>query len=280
MHMFKEERKPRRLALVGDMGGHLVELVEALWGLGVDPDLVTMPADLVVVQVGDLVHRGPDSAGVVRLVDALMTAYPSQWVQLLGNHEACHLGGPLFLHDELDPVTVATLERWYAEGQLGLGVALDTEVGPVLVTHAGLTYELWQQLGSPSTPSAAVTALNSRPDLAWRPGRMLGDTTGTGGVLWAEAADELYASWLRAERDGVSAPFAQVHGHSSAYRWGVHRASGPDEVASRLVVDEARRHVRVTLAGGAFVGIDPCFGAHSYGRWAPLLLTGSKPNDG
>lgn len=263
-----------RIAVIGDIGGHLTELREALISLGADPDSDTLPTDLTIIQVGDLIHRGPDSTGAVALVDRYLTANPARWIQLIGNHEACHLGQPLFPHDELDPETVATLHRWNDTGLLRLGVALSTSTGPVLVTHAGLTHELWRQLGRPATPVVAVTALTARLDLACRPGRMLADTTGTGGVLWAEAGHELYLSWLRAEQGGFTAPFGQVHGHSTAYRWTAGRATAPSEIADRLHTDQARRHVHITLAGQLFTGIDPGFGAHADGRWAPLTLEG------
>ena len=263
-----------RLAVIGDIGGHLTQLSEALLVLGVDLDAATLPADLVVIQVGDLVHRGPDSAGVVALVDTLLTNNPQQWVQLLGNHEACHLAAPLFPHDSLDDATVETLRRWHRDGTLRLGVALETELGPMLVTHAGLTHELWVELDRPVDPRTAVLRLAERPKRAWRPGRMLADSSGPGGVLWAEAGPELYASWLRAEHHTVAAPFGQIHGHSSAYRWASGRSTAPPEVAERLRVDEARRHVHLTLAGNPMIGLDPGFGTYADGRWAPLVLEG------
>jgi hypothetical protein len=263
-----------RIAVIGDIGGHLDQLREALLVLGADPGQAMLPEGLVVVQVGDLVHRGPDSAGAVRLVDAILRRHPDRWVQLMGNHEACHLGQPLFPHDELDPDTVTTLQRWDHQGVLRLGVALETADGPLLVTHAGLTHELWEQLERPATPGDAARRLHTSPHLARRPGRMLADTPGTGGVLWAEAGRELYLSWLRAEHRGVAAPFGQIHGHSSAYRWKTGRNDAPHELAARLRPDDRKRHVHLRLAGRPFTGIDPGFGRHADGRWSPLLLEG------
>jgi hypothetical protein len=49
-----------------------------------------------VVQVGDLMHRGPDSPGVITLVDRALTRQPDQRVQPAGNHEALYLGLPQF----------------------------------------------------------------------------------------------------------------------------------------------------------------------------------------
>ncbi len=260
-----------RLALIGDIGGHLQQLQEALWSLGVDDRI---PDDLIAIQVGDLVHKGPDSDAVVELVDGFLQNQPERWVQLMGNHEACHLGADLFAHDQVSPQTEATLRRWYDDGLLRLGVAVSSDVGPILVTHAGLTHLLWKQIGRPATPAAAVAALDEHRDLAWRPGSMLADTPGTGGVLWAEAGYELYFSWLRAEQHGQPAPFGQVHGHASAWRWGRHRSDAPPEVATRLEADASRRHVRFHAGGQQFVGIDPGFGQHADGRWDPLVLEG------
>ena len=76
------------MAVVGDIGGHVDELHRELGRLGADPQTGRLPDDLTVVQVGDLVHRGPDSERVIALVDRYLREQPGQWVQLLGNHEA------------------------------------------------------------------------------------------------------------------------------------------------------------------------------------------------
>jgi hypothetical protein len=46
--------------VIGDIGGHLSELRTELVRLGAGPD-GWLPDDLIVVQVGDLIHRGPDT---------------------------------------------------------------------------------------------------------------------------------------------------------------------------------------------------------------------------
>jgi hypothetical protein len=66
-----------RVAVIGDIGGHLNELRTELVRLGAGQD-GRLPDDLIVVQVGDLIHRGPDSDGVVALVDRYLRTQPSQ----------------------------------------------------------------------------------------------------------------------------------------------------------------------------------------------------------
>ena len=107
-------------------------------GWGPTPAAVRCRADLLVVQVGDLVHRGPDSAGVVALVERYLNEQPDQWIQLVGNHEAQYLAEPRFAWPErLDPTTVGSLRRWWSSGQLVVAVALSTPQENFLLTHAG-----------------------------------------------------------------------------------------------------------------------------------------------
>jgi hypothetical protein len=83
--------------LVSDVHGHLDDLREVLAGARLvdDHDRWTGgDADLWVL--GDLVDRGPDGIGVVRLVRALQEQAPDHVRVLLGNHEALMLGYHLF----------------------------------------------------------------------------------------------------------------------------------------------------------------------------------------
>jgi Calcineurin-like phosphoesterase len=56
-------RRSGRVAVIGDVGGQASELHRALAGLGADDETLELSSDLMVIQLGDLVHRGPDSAG-------------------------------------------------------------------------------------------------------------------------------------------------------------------------------------------------------------------------
>ncbi|GAA2587458.1 hypothetical protein GCM10010435_77170 [Winogradskya consettensis] len=69
-----------KIVIIGDVGGCIEELADALVAYEHDPDVV-------VVQVGDLVDRGPDSRGVLELVGTRLGERPRRWIQLIGNHE-------------------------------------------------------------------------------------------------------------------------------------------------------------------------------------------------
>ena len=85
-----------RHAVIGDVGGHAHDLWAEVERLGGDPRSGRLPDDLVVVQVGDLVHRGPHSEEVVAVVDRFLQRSPDRWLQLVGNHEAQYLREPAF----------------------------------------------------------------------------------------------------------------------------------------------------------------------------------------
>ncbi|MET0863792.1 MAG: metallophosphoesterase, partial [Nakamurella sp.] len=89
-----QQSRRGRVALFGDVGGHPKQLRKALVALGADSETLRLPADLTVIQVGDLIHRGPDSPGAMQIAGSVMATQPRQWVQLAGNHEALYLTPP------------------------------------------------------------------------------------------------------------------------------------------------------------------------------------------
>ncbi|MEI6623846.1 MAG: metallophosphoesterase [Actinomycetes bacterium] len=235
-----------RLAVIGDVSGHLGPFVEQLIVLGVDVDTAAIPDGLIVCQVGDLVHKGVDGDDIVELVDRLMTAHPGRWVQLMGNHEAQYLPGRTrFWSQSLRLETITTLRRWWSDGRMTVAGAFDIAagIGPVgavddclpgglLVTHAGLTAGAWRLLGHPATVRQAAEVLNSRQaPVVWRTGAvMTGIDDLCAGPLWAAAGSELVGSWavLDERVSGTRVPrFAQAHGHTAAVPWPAGTAWSP-----------------------------------------------------
>ena len=269
-----------RIAVVGDVQGHVAALWDGLAAIGVDVEARRLPPELAVVQVGDLVHKGPASEETIDFVDEMLDENPGRWVQLLGNHEAQYLGGPEFWDTVVPDRSVQVMKRWLDGGQARLAVALSTDEGDVLVSHAGLTFQQWRALGSPDAATTAI-ALNrlllQNPSAAFRPGSMLRGSIGDAGVVWAEAGSELYRSWAAAETASVDAPFGQIHGHTSVMRWSRHEwgATATAVVRERAHVDHEARHTRVEIAGRYFVGIDPGWGAYAPEKGSPLVLTGT-----
>ncbi len=266
----------RRVAVIGDVGGHLVALRRELIRLGADERTGELPADLTIVQVGDLVHRGPDSAGVVALVDRHLRGGSGQWIQLAGNHEAQYLTAPAFSWPErLDQASADTVRGWWSDGLMQVAVVLSgAEDRDVLITHAGLTAGYWRQiLGAPVEAVRAADALNhligDHDPVLFRPGQML---TGRGpelaaGPLWAAAATELVPGWM-----GAGMPFDQLHGHTSLYAWDERRFAVREEIARRTTVDVTARHESTKLGGSRIIGIDPGHGrvaSPSWRAWEP-----------
>lgn len=297
-----------RVAVIGDIGGHLEVLIGMLEGLGVefDPearrsersgerawptDALTWPDDLHIVQVGDLVHRGPRSAEVVALVDGLIAR--DVWTQIVGNREQLHVDQSVFHWDEtIDDSAIATLRNWWGDGRMTASAVIavaDNDSGDRngdgdgngvrewLITHAGLTAGFWQHgLGSPATAVEASKALaEAQADGAlWHPGSMLtGVDDDSAGPVWASAASEVYPSWARLDAD---MPFNQAHGHSTAYDWGRGLWRSDSWIRRKLILSPDLRHVTFTHRGRWIVGTDPGHLHDPAPISAPLVLTGAR----
>ena len=77
-----------RVVIIGDVGGHPDQVRSALSHIGARGDRLELPGDVIVVQVGDLVDRGPDHGDVLRLVRGYLERQPHQWVQLVATTRA------------------------------------------------------------------------------------------------------------------------------------------------------------------------------------------------
>ena len=270
-----------RIAVLGDLSGHLKPLLTTLAELGVEvddrnvPREVRWPDDLVVVQVGDLVHKGPVSELVVAVVDALFRR-TGRWVQLLGNHEAQYLpGGIDFWVPPIDQQVAARLGEWWQEGFLRPAVAVDdVDRGPVLVSHGGLTVRSWQELGEPDHVGA-VAALGDPANHArhvFAAGTMAARDADPG-VAWTEPRQELRSPWLVQAQVGAPVPFTQVHGHAQPLLPPSRGRRVPPALRSSTGVDDVG-HVITRVGDRYIVGIDPGASGGRAARPRPLLLSG------
>lgn len=263
------------VAVIGDIGGHATELAGALQQIGVDAATGHMPDHVArVVQVGDLIDCGPDSAEAVEIAARCMDANPDRWTQLVGNHEAAILGGPRFqpFGETAPPTVQSRIRDMWDQGRLHIATALDQPpLGPTLITHAGLTRDVWLAIGSPHDLAEAAAILDGAartdPELVYRPGRLLGGEKIdlAAGPLWADPRHELLASWL-----GHQMPFSQIHGHAAAWSWS--RPASRPSLPRRTWLDRRRRHSWIPIGDRWIVGIDPCLGRYGGAQWDCLCL--------
>ena len=274
---------PGRVAVIGDVGGQLPALVDQLAALGADPVTFTLPADLTVIQVGDLMHRGPDSPGVIDLVDRVMTEQPDQWVQLVGNHEALYLSLPQFHWPERLPGAFQeVINRWWGTARLRIAAAVEVggQDAQWLVTHAGLTQGFWRHfLGMPGSGVDAARALNRlvgslHEKWLFRPGVMVTETIDlSAGPMWASAPDELIPSWREA---ALRMPFQQVHGHSSLIDWATGRHLGVPDRVGPFAQDDRLRHTTSLIGDRRIIGVDPGHARRPAPTWGPLVLEDAR----
>lgn len=266
-----------RVAVLGDVSGHLFTLRAELSRLGVPDDGAgPIPADLTIVQVGDLVHRGPDSDAVVELVDHHLSATPRRWVQLVGNHEAFYLRRQQFSwSSRVGRPAARTLRRWWRSGAMRSAAAIEGNGEWFLITHAGMTRDFWAVvLGSPATASATAARINdlarTRPRALFRPGAAMAwrRPNPLVGPIWTLSSAELLPSWI-----DHPMLFSQVHGHSSLVDWRTGAFRDPSVAGDpRISVDAAAKHVTVSLTGGRLIGIDPGDSALALDEWRSLVL--------
>ncbi|MCW3156926.1 metallophosphoesterase [Micropruina sonneratiae] len=266
-----------RIAVIGDVGGHLDALRAQLASLGVPDGTGPLPPDLRVIQVGDLVHRGPDSAGVVALVDGYLRRQPQGWLQLVGNHELFYLRRRQFSWDSRVPRATATVLRdWWRRGMMQVAASFRAGDEQFLVTHAGLTHAFWAQvLGAPGHAGAAARALNrlaaTQPRTVFRSGSLVHgrEPTPLAGPVWAAAGDEVVAGWL-----AHPLPFSQLHGHTSVVHWESGRWYLQPEARHLVELDAERRHTAIALSGGRLIGVDAGDAALRRGEGRAWVTTG------
>jgi len=266
-----------RIAVIGDVGGHAEPLRHELARLGARPD-GSLPEDLIVVQVGDLIHRGPDSAQVVDIVARYLSTQPAQWIQLVGNHEAHYLQDPVFVWPEtLSRKHIRIINGWWRNGSAVVAAAIEASYESFLITHAGITAEFWASvLGGPPTAAEAARRINDLAkkgaDTVFRAGVMLhGTTASDAGPLWADTKTELLPGWADRQM-----PFSQIHGHNSITAWrGVDTSIPSTGIEALVTIDVDAKHESVHLAGGRLIGVDPDHRETPTTPWRALELSGT-----
>lgn len=260
-----------RVAIIGDVGGHRRCLTKALGRAGCDATSHTLPDDLTIIQVGDLVG-GPDDDAVVADVREWQGRYPDRWIQLIGNHEAQHLGGTPFVSKHraasTSPDTVRRLQAMTRVGRMHAAVCVRTARGDdIVVTHAGISSDYWRrELGSDTDASRVAARLNRMvscaPLVLYRPGVMLhgyeNRTEVCAGPVWALAGPEVYDSWV-----GEPLPFGQTHGHTTPY-WYSGRRWTPEASAyirKHAVVNKELRRLWIDIGGRRIVAVDSGLGS-------------------
>ena len=205
-----------RLYAIGDVHGHADLLTDLLAQIRADHRM-RWPAKLVLVSVGDLIDRGPDSAGVIEQLRMLDPA-EGRFIGLVGNHEEVLLR---ILDGEADVIA-----DW-----LGFGGA------ECLASYGVDAAELTRL-----TPSQQLTVIGAAiPPTHVAFLRELGDSFRFGDYLFAHAGirpgiplhaqTPLDLRWIRREflEDPRDHGFVVVHGHTITEK--------VDERANRIGID-------------------------------------------
>lgn len=249
----------KKILVIGDVSGHLGELERAVGEHG-DVTEGVLADGVCVIQVGDLIHKGPDSHAIIDAVERFR-ANDALWYQLVGNHEAHHLGGPRFWGVEIDDVHRRVLHDWWDSGWMRVAAAIEEVDGTAwLCTHAGLTKGYWERIGADPDVARVAAHLNElgrgRDPRVLQAGWMLSGQRASVATppVWAEAGRELVTSWA-----DTTPPFNQLHGHTSAWNWYKGKLGHPGvaAVADDIFVDRERHHVDICIKGRRIVGIDP-----------------------
>lgn len=161
-----------------------------------------------VIGCNEIAQDGP-KYGANETLLKFMYLYRStydNWHQLVGPNEIAALNAP----EEWTNAHSRQFLRnaWFAPDPMMTVATVDKQR---LVTHGGLTYGEWLDIGSPKTAEEAADVLNRRyaRTLYQGPAFRLGDGPQyAANPIWADPLMELYPSWITAP---VSAPFDQVH---------------------------------------------------------------------
>jgi hypothetical protein len=204
--------------IFGDSSGHLSPLLNSLKSIGFNFQTLKLPSNIRVIHVGDLVNKGDDSNLLVAIINKIM-ATNRNWIQLLGNHELQYIkGGTQFWDTQLNNKSIETVNSWWENkyAQLSYGLIFERKTiinhqkydfsHPLLLTHSGITYDLWEQLGSVQDIRLLVDSLNN---LSIKQASQIDGMN----TAWT-TIQKLYSSW-----EDRSIGINQINGHNTPYDW-------------------------------------------------------------
>ncbi|WP_242185141.1 metallophosphoesterase family protein [Sphingomonas sp. CARO-RG-8B-R24-01] len=238
----------QRVYAVGDIHGRL-DLLDSLLGQ-IEDDIADRPAQTIgLVFLGDLIDRGPDSAGVIARLSSLH-AFPAKALFLLGNHEEILLrvlaGEPGLAYDWLGFGGDACAES-YGVPAAGLQAMSEERIAEVLTA---------------AIPPAHVDFLKSFGD-TFRFGDYLFVHAGIRPGIPVEAQQPQDLRWIRAPflSDTHDHGFVVVHGHTisdgverRANRIGIDTGAYRTGVLTALVVEGS--DIRFLATGSTSVGCE------------------------
>jgi len=254
-----------KICVIPDIGGHATAFNTMLKQAGVKN--CQIPKNTTIIQLGDLVHKGPDSVECVNIAEKLINTNPDRYIQLVGNHEAHYLGG-VQLYGRAGVVkipdsTIKILKYWWKSNIMKVAFAATTEYGNMLFTHAGITKTFWNEINSPITAEETAHVLNNlksnKQDLIFREGKLTlgGNARFNVGPLNARTGAELASEWLT----NGSMPFSQTHGHETLYWWTdkTWHYDVPTYVKEKATVDLRNKRTHLKIGDKHIFSVDPAF---------------------
>lgn len=199
----------------------------------------------------DRENQGPNEAILKYLM--LYRATEHNWVQLVGTNEIAAFNFP----EEWTNATSRKMLRdgWFSKEPTMVTAAVNKGR---LVTHGGLTFGEWIEIGKPDTAEEAAARLNEKyaATIYQGPSYKLGNSPNFyANPIWADPLIETYPSWVTAP---IEMPFDQVHGSTTANNRFARQLIG-DKTSILNHLDSVRypRYgSRVYVKGREFLGIN------------------------
>ena len=138
-----------KIVVIGDIHGYKKALVDILRNINfIDKNEQVLDSNIILVQVGDIVDRGPKSLESLKLMQKIQKKKPNQVIRLLGNHEIMLLCNDYrFInkkHDTPEKINeiVNELRLDIILGNLKVAHTIDN----FIFSHAGITKENMKKL--------------------------------------------------------------------------------------------------------------------------------------